>query len=87
MIKVAIDKSLLTNEGEKAAFAIVKNTVERSLKQFAKEIEKEKGSVVVTITGPGAFDISMDKLSLKLRRKIASAAKKMLSPQQPKTQP
>jgi|SRR5688572_29720287 hypothetical protein len=80
MIKVAINKNLLSNEGQKAAFAIVKNTVERSLKQFEKEIAKENGSVVVTITGPGAFDISMDKLSLKLRRKIASAAKKMLSP-------
>jgi hypothetical protein len=87
MIKVAIDKSLLTNEGEKAAFAIVKNTVERSLKQFAKEIEKEKGSVVVTITGPGVFDISMEKLSLKLRRKISSAAKKMLGAQPTKPKP
>jgi hypothetical protein len=79
MIKVAIDKSLLTNEGQKAAFAIVRNTVERSLKPFEKEIDKEGGSVVVTITGPGKFEVSMDKLSLKLRRKISSAAKKLHS--------
>lgn len=77
MIKVVIDKSHLTNEGQKAAFSIVKDTVEKSLKKFEKEIDKEGGSVVVTITGPGKFEVAMDNLSLKLRRKIASASKKM----------
>jgi DNA-binding protein YbaB len=79
MIKVAIDKSLLASEGQKAAFGIVKNAVEKSLKKFEKEIAEEGGSVVVTITGPGKFDVSMDKLSLKLRRKISSASKKMFA--------
>ena len=79
MIKVTINKSLLADDGKKAAFGIVKNTVERSLKRFEKEITKEGGSVVVTITGPGKFDVAMDKLSLKLRRKISSAAKKMFA--------
>jgi hypothetical protein len=79
MIKVAIDKSLLANEGQKAAFGIVKNTVERSMKKFEKEIDKEGGSVIITITGPGKFDVAMDNLSLKLRRKISSASKKMFA--------
>jgi DNA-binding protein YbaB len=79
MIKVAIAKSLLSNEGQKAAFGIVKAGIERALKKFEKEIDKEGGTVTVTITGPGTYDIAMDKLSLKLRRKISSASKKMFA--------
>lgn len=79
VIKVAIDKSLLTDESRKAAFSIVKGTVEKSLKKFEKDIEKEGGSVTVTITGPGTYDVAMDNLSLKLRRKISSASKKMFA--------
>ena len=85
MIKVSIDKSLVGGEAEKAAFGIVKDSIERSFKKFEKEVNKEGGSVTVTITGPGAFDMSMDNLSLKLRRKIASASKKMLGPQKLKS--
>jgi len=79
MIKVTIEKSLLSNDAQKAAFGIVRATIEKSLKKLEKEIDKEGGSLVVTITGPGKYDIAMDKLSLKLRKKISSASKKMFA--------
>jgi hypothetical protein len=85
MIKVAIDKSLLTGEPAKAAFGIVKDSIERSLKPLEKEVAKEGGTVMITITGPGTFTISIDNLSLKLRRKINSVSKKLLKPGIPGT--
>lgn len=77
MLKVVIDKSKQQDPAQKAAFAIVKDTVERSFKALEKEIDKEGGKVTITITGPGAFDVAIDGLSLKLRKKIASATKKL----------
>ena len=79
MIKVVIDKSLLTGQAEKAAFGIVKASIEKALHKFEKEIDKEGGRVIVTIKGPGTYDVDMDKLSLRLRRKISSASKKMFA--------
>lgn len=79
MIKVAIEKSLVSNDAQKAAFGIVKASIQKAMKKFEKDIEKEGGSVVVTITGPGTYNIEMDKISLRLRRKIASASKKMFA--------
>lgn len=75
MIRIVIDKSQLKTGAEKAAFAIVKAAMEKTLKKIEPEVKKEGGSVEVRVTGPGVFDISMEGISPGLRKKISSLIK------------
>lgn len=77
MIKVTISKANKADKAAAAAFSIVKDVVERSLKKFDADVREQGGSVEVKITGPGTMDVTMNEVSPALRRKISSAVKKL----------
>ena len=77
MIKVVIDKSQVKSDADKAAFSIVKAGLEKSLQAVAPEVKKEGGSVEVRVAGPGSFQVSMEELSPKLRKKVSALIKRL----------
>jgi len=80
MIKIVINKAQVKSDAEKAAFAIVKASLEKTLKKIEADINKEGGSVDVRVMGPGVFEVSMDGLSPRLRKKISSLIKAQSKP-------
>jgi hypothetical protein len=77
MIKIIIDEAQVKSDADKAAFSIVKAGLEKTLKPLEPEVKKEGGSVEIRVSGPGAFDLEMEGLSPRLRKKIASLIKKL----------
>jgi hypothetical protein len=75
MISISIDKAQIKSEADRAAFGIVQAALERALKKIEPDLKKEKGSVEVTVTGPGLFKVEMEGLSPKLRKKVSAILK------------
>jgi hypothetical protein len=77
MIRIIIDKAYVKSDADKAAFSIVKAGLEKTLKPIELEVKKEGGSVEIRVSGPGAFELEMEGLSPRLRKKIASVIRKV----------
>lgn len=57
MIKVLIDDTQIRDAGMKAAFTIVKDSVQKSLKKIEPDVRKERGTVEVRVTRAGSVRI------------------------------
>jgi hypothetical protein len=75
MIRIVIDKTQIKTDAEKAAFNIVKATLEKTLKTIEPDVKKEGGSVEIRVTGPGTYEIEMEGLSPRLRKKVSRLIK------------